>query len=132
MAPWPPGSFDVAKPELIYSLKKYVPDAPIIIGHMAYQSFNDLLALRWWPKTYVETSNGLNMIVSAYGIETAEKILRTIGVERVVFGSDWEGTPERMAETLNIIDDMGFSEEEKARILGENINEVLDAVGKPR
>ena len=70
------------------------------------------------------------MIVHTYGIETAERILRAIGTKRVVFGTDWIGiSDKRMTETLNMIDDMKFSDEEKALILGENINELLEAVG---
>lgn len=129
MYPWPPGSFDVAKPELIFSLKKQMPEVPIIVGHMGFPRFNDLLALWVCKNTYVETSIGLNQIVQTYGIQIAENILRTIGIERVVFGSDWSGTPERMTQTLNIIDDMSFSSAEKARILGDNIDELLESVG---
>jgi len=47
MAPFPLGTFNNHKPEHIDTLKKNVPDATIIVGHMAWQRFMDLLMLVW-------------------------------------------------------------------------------------
>lgn len=128
MFPWPLSTFDQHKPEHIYTLKKHVPDATILVGHMAYQRFLDLLILMWEPGIYVETSFGLELIASLHGIKFAERLLRRLGINRVVFGSDWMGQVERITElNMNIIEKMDLTKEEKDNILGENIRKVLES-----
>lgn len=95
---------------------------------MAYQRFNDLLALPWYPKLYTDTSWGLELIVNTYGIDVAERIVKAIGVERILFGTDWISFRERVSDELAIIDSMKLSSEEKARILGGNAEEILDTI----
>ena len=128
MAPIPLGTFDNHKPEHIDTLKKNVPDATIIVGHMAWQRFTDLLMLVWAPGIYIETSNGLNMIADLYGVDFAERLIRRLGVDKVVFGSDWMGSSSRMTkENMDIINKMSLTRDEKEKILGENIRKVLVA-----
>lgn len=128
MAPWPLGTFDNHKPEHIDTLKKNVPNATIIVGHMAWQRFMDLLILVWEPGIYVETSGGLSMIADLYGVDFAERLIRRLGVDKVVFGSDWMGSSSRMTkENMDIINKMSLTREEKEKILGENIRKVLEA-----
>ena len=129
MAPWPLGTFEYHKPEHLHTLKEHVPDATIMVGHIAYQRFMDLLILMWAPGIHVETSNGLEMIASLHGIKFAERLIRRMGVNRVVFGSDWMGQVERMAdENMTIITKMDFTKEEKDNILGETIRTVLESI----
>jgi predicted TIM-barrel fold metal-dependent hydrolase len=100
-----------------------------MVGHFAYQHFMDLLPLASAPGIYIETSFGLEMIVSLHGVRFAERLIRRIGIDRIVFGSDWMGTQDgnaRIADNnLNIIDKMELTQEEKSKILGENIQNVL-------
>jgi len=131
MTPLPLGTFDNHKPEHIDTLKKNVPDATIIVGHMAWQRFMDLLTLVWVPGIYIETSNGLNMIADLYGLNFAEKLIRRLGVDKVVFGSDWIGSSSRMTkENMDLINKMNLTTEEREKILGENIRKVLEAQKK--
>ena len=127
--PWPIDTFNFTKPEYIYKLKKHVPDAIIIIGHTGYQRFMDILPLMDYPGIYVETSFGLELISNLHGIRFAERFIRRIGIDKVVFGSDWMGTQDgnqRIEENnLKIFDKMELTEEEKTKILGENIRKVL-------
>jgi predicted TIM-barrel fold metal-dependent hydrolase len=129
MFPWPPGTFHYYKPENISTLKKHVPDASIMVGHMVPQHFMELETLAWEPGIYIETSFGLETIASLYGIKFAEKLIRRIGINKIVFGSDWMGTQDgnaRIADyNLKIFDNMDLTKEEKEKILGENIREVL-------
>jgi len=127
MAPWPLGTFDNHKPEHIDTLKKNVPDATIMVGHMAWQRFMDLLTLVWESGIYIETSNGLNMIADLYGVDFAERLIRRLGVDKVVFGSDWMGSSSRMTkENIDLINKMNLTTGEKEKILGENIRKVLN------
>jgi predicted TIM-barrel fold metal-dependent hydrolase len=128
MTPWPLGTFANHKPEHIDTLKRNVPDATVIVGHMAWQRFIDLLALVRTPGIYFETSNGLNMIAGLYGVDFAERLIRRLGVDKVVFGSDWMGSSSRMTkENMDLINKMNLTREEKQKILGENIRKVLVA-----
>jgi len=128
MTPWPLGTFDNHKPEYVDTLKKNVPDATIIVGHMAWQRFMDLLTLVWESGIYVETSHGLSMIADLYGVDFAERLTRRLGVDKVVFGSDWTGSSSRMRkENMDLINKMNLTWEEKEKILGENIRKVLKA-----
>lgn len=129
MYPWPLGAFEYTKPEHIYSLKKHVPDAIILVGHTAYQHFMDLLPLASYPGIYVETSFGLEMIANLFDIKFAEKFIRRIGIDKIVYGSDWMGTQdgkERIIDNnFSIFDKMNLTKEEKAKILGENIRKIM-------
>jgi len=128
MTPWPLGTFDNHKPEYVDTLKKNVPEATIIVGHMAWQRFMDLLTLVWESGIYVETSHGLSMITDLYGVDFTERLIRRLGVDKVVFGSDWTGSSSRMRkENMDLINKMNLTREEKEKILGENIRKVLEA-----
>ena len=128
--PWPLDAFEYTKPEHIYILKKHVPDAIILVGHTAYQRFMDLIPLVSYPGIYVETSFGLEMIADLYGIKFAERFIRRIGIDKIVYGSDWMGTQdgkERIVDNnFSIFDKMNLTKEEKAKILGENIRKVME------
>ena len=130
MFPWPLGTFHFYKPENIAILKKNVRDATIILGHMVPQHFMELEILLWEPGIFVETSFGLEMIANLYGLDFSEKWLRRIGINKIVFGSDWMGTQdgdERIADNnLKIYDQMNLTQEEKNKILGENIKGIME------
>jgi len=126
-APWPPGYFYNCLPEHIDILKKRVPKATIIIAHMGYQRFLDLLlCIAPLSGVYVETSWGLTMIADLFGIDFATRYIRRIGVDNVIFGSDWMGTNEEMNDQLSLIQKMSLTREEREKILGENIRRVLE------
>lgn len=129
MAPFQPhGDYHNCLVEHIYVLWKRVPEATILIGHMGLQRFLDLLPIGLMQsKIYVETSWGLTIIADLYGIDFATKFIRRIGVDKVVFGSDWVGANNERKAQLSIIQKMSLTREEKEKILGENIRKVLEA-----
>lgn len=124
---WPPGYFHHCLVDHIDILKKRVPNATIIIGHMGYQRFLDLLAILPFqqPRIYAETSWGLTMIADLFGVDFATKFIRKIGVDNVIFGSDWEGNNSERKTQLSIIEKMSLTKEEKEKILGENVITLL-------
>jgi predicted TIM-barrel fold metal-dependent hydrolase len=132
MFPWPPGTFHYYKPENISILKKHVPNAIIMVGHMVPKHFMELEILAWEPGIFIETSFGLEMITNLFGIKFTERLVRRIGIDKVVFGSDWMGAQDgdaRIADyNLKIFDKMDLTKEEKDKILGENIREVIDLI----
>jgi predicted TIM-barrel fold metal-dependent hydrolase len=76
----------------------------------------------------METSWGLTNIAELNGTAYTAKLIRMIGAENVVFGSDWlgPGIGEEQERQLRLIESLDLSREEKEGILGENIKKVLD------
>jgi predicted TIM-barrel fold metal-dependent hydrolase len=87
----------------------------------------DLLTVGQIPWVYVETSWGLTNIAELNGTAYTAKLLRMIGTESVVFGSDWlgPGIGEEQQRQFRLIEYLDLSREEKEGILGENIRKVL-------
>jgi predicted TIM-barrel fold metal-dependent hydrolase len=121
------GYFNLSHPGHIDTLKRRVPDATIIVGHMGWPRYMDLLTIGQIPGVYVETSWGLTNIAELNGTTYTAKLLRIIGAENIVFGSDWlgPGIGEEQQRQLRLIENLNLSREEKEGILGENIRKVL-------
>ncbi|MHA1199973.1 MAG: amidohydrolase family protein, partial [Candidatus Heimdallarchaeaceae archaeon] len=130
MVPFPiHGDFNNCLVEHIAVLWKRVPDATILIGHMGFPRWFDLLTIATLPNIYVETSWGLTMLSDLFGLDFVAKFIRKIGVNNVIFGSDWfgQGWPETSTQ-IELIQNLDLSKTEKAKILGENIQEVLEGI----
>jgi len=130
MVPFPiHGDFNNCLVEHIAVLWKRVPDATIIIGHMGFPRWLDLLTIATLPNIYVETSWGLTMLAELYGIDFASRFIDKIGVDNVVFGSDWFGRGwSETNKQIDLIRKLDLSEEEKEKILGDNINSILNKI----
>jgi predicted TIM-barrel fold metal-dependent hydrolase len=128
---WPYGSYDYCNPSHIDALSYNVPDACIIIGHMGFYRFMDVLALiQLYAGTgglYVDTSMGLFTLVDMYGLKFMSKYVKRIGIDKVLFGSDWSGYSQRMEkDNLDVIEKLDLTREEKNKILGGNISKILN------
>jgi len=87
MVPFPiHGDFNNCLVEHIAVLWKRVPDATILIGHMGFPRWFDLLTIATLPNIYVETSWGLTMLSDLFGLDFVAKFIRKIGVNNVIFG----------------------------------------------
>jgi len=120
------GDFQLCAPEHLVSLWRRVPQARVLIGHMGMPRWLDLLPIAPLPGLYVETSHGLVAMAELFGLEFATRFVRSIGVDKVVFGSDWMGGAGRMSAPLDTIQAMALTQEEKDKILGGNIQRVLE------
>ena len=63
-------------PEHLDTLKKRVPEATLIVGHMGGVRFLDLLTIAQQPGIYVETSWTLMMIADLFGADFATRFIR--------------------------------------------------------
>ena len=122
------GYFGRSTPDTVDDLKDHVPDATIIIGHMGFPRYLDLLTVAQIPGVYVESSWGLTSIAELHGFEFTAKYLRMIGVDNVLFGSDWCGKQVGLEQEkqLELINKLDLTREEKEKILGGNISKILD------
>ncbi|MHA2029978.1 MAG: amidohydrolase family protein [Candidatus Kariarchaeaceae archaeon] len=123
--PWPEGYTHYSFPHHIDVLKREVPDAIIIVGHMGGMRFMDLVGLSSHTDIFFETSFTLNIMNNLYGIDFVTKFIKMIGPAKVVFGSDWAGNIQRMENPFNVIQKLNMSDEEKQLILGGNIEQML-------
>ena len=121
------GYFGRTAPETIDDLKANVPDATIIIGHMGFPRYLDLLNVAQIPGVYVESSWGLTSIAELHGLEFTARYLRMIGIDNVLFGSDWCGNQVGLEQErqLEVIDKMDLTREEKDKILGGNVSKIF-------
>ena len=121
------GYFNLSTPGHIDTLKRHVPEATIIIGHMGWPRYLDLITVGQIPGVYVETSWGLTGIAELNGAAYTSKLLRMIGIENIVFGSDW-CSPQiglEQEKQITLIESLDLTREEKDKILGGNIAGVL-------
>ncbi|MEE8354412.1 MAG: amidohydrolase family protein [Candidatus Bathyarchaeia archaeon] len=123
--PFPPGHYENNLPHHIDSLKKAVPEATIIVGHMGQVNYHDMLALVRHPGLVVETSWGLTLLAELNGLDYAARFLRRLGVEKAVYGSDWFGPNGEMERQLGLIERLDLTRAEKDLILGGNISRVM-------
>ena len=122
------GYFNKNKPEHFDTLKKMVPDAKIIIAHMAWPRYLDLLTIAQIQGVYVDTSFGLPNIAELNGLDYTVKYLRMIGIENVLYASDWNGSmfSKSMQDQVELIKKLPLTGEEKEKILERNISELLE------
>jgi len=120
------GHFNQSLPEHFDSLKTEMPELVLIISHMSYPRFLDLLNIVPKEGVYVDTSTSLPWIIDLYGVDFTSRYIQRIGADSVIFGSDWWGLSGDVERQLNIIENLELTREEKDMILGENISRILN------
>ena len=123
--PWPPGFYFNNLPYHIDILKKNVPEAVIIIGHMGHLNYNDMLVIARQKDVYAETSCGLTLMTELNGVDFTSKFVRRVGVDSLVYGSDWFGPNGEMERQLELIMKLDLTRNEKEKMLGGNISKLL-------
>lgn len=75
----------------------------------------------------METSWGLTSIAELHGLEFTARFIRMIGVDNVLFGSDWIGKQVGVEQEkqLELINKLDLTREERDKILGGNISKIL-------
>ena len=123
--PWPPGFYHHNLPRHIDVLRRNVPEAIIVIGHMGHLNFNDLLVLARTRGVYAESSWGLTLMAGLHGTGYAERFLCMMGVGNLLFGSDWFGPNGEMERQLDLISRLELTGEEREMILGGNASRIF-------
>ena len=93
---------------------------------MGYPRHLDLLTISLTPGVYIETSWGLTFIEQVHGTEFVKRYIRALGVEKVLYGSDCLGPHGEMENQLSLFDRLNLPQEEKEKILGENVSNLLN------
>ena len=107
-------------PERLRKVWERFPEAKIVAAHLGGQDMTDR-AVDSLADTGVYVDTGFAAL--SVPVEQGEKVIRSFGFDRVLFGSDcpWD-TP---GNTVNYLESMGFTQEQKNKIYYENALKLL-------
>ena len=119
---------DVCSPSRIKNVLKKYPNAKLSIAHLGGFQVEDLYGL----KAYFNFSAILPDYVNRFGIKRTNEILRLIGVDKLVFATDFPDSrclkPKEIYDKyFEILNEMDFSLEEAENICRNN---ALKMIGK--
>lgn len=119
---------DVCSPSRIKNVLTKYPRLKVSIAHLGGFQYEELYGL----KAYVNISSILPDIVKRFDIEGANRILRLIGVDRLVFATDYPDSrclqPTEIYETyFEMLGKMDFTHEEAEKICKYNSLKMIGA-----
>lgn len=122
--------FDPAQVGKFVELAMRVPTADLVLAHMNGPGFPQMLVFEtlamypWWRRrVWFDLSATVTMLAGGPFAEQFAWVIRKIGVDRVMFGSDWPlATP---GDALAAFDTLGFDEHEAEQILSGNACSLL-------
>jgi predicted TIM-barrel fold metal-dependent hydrolase len=123
---------DNAEPGKFVQLALDAPDTRIILAHAHAMAFSSLLVYEilarypWWPRrVWVDISGTASLLAGGPYAEQFTWILRKMGTDRVLFGSDYPVYDPRQA--IEAVTALGFTEAEQRAIFYENAAQLLSA-----
>jgi uncharacterized protein len=128
-SPW-----DANQPGKFVDLAMQVPESKLILAHAHGPGFPQLLIYDilarypWWRRNvWVDISVTGALLAGGPFADQFAWVLRKVGVDRVVFGSDYPLDDPQ--EAVRKVVTLGFTDEEQAAILHDNAAELLDGSG---
>jgi len=129
--------FDAGQPGKFVRLAIEVPKARLILAHAHGPHFADLLVYEvlarydWWQRNvWVDLSATGPLLAESPFREQFLWVLRKVGVDRLLFGSDYPLDEPRHA--VEAIAGLGFTSSELARIFYANAAQLLGLPTRPR
>jgi predicted TIM-barrel fold metal-dependent hydrolase len=123
---------DVAQTGKFVQLALDVPDTRLILAHAHGMDFPKLVMYEilaryeWWPrKVWVDISGTGSLLAGSPFAEQFTWVLRKMGIDRVLFGSDYPVYDP--GEAIGAVTALGFTAEEQRAILYENAARLLDS-----
>jgi uncharacterized protein len=124
-SPW-----DANQPGKFVNLAMAVPESRLILAHAHGPGFPQLLfydiigRYPWWGRNvWIDISVTGAMLADSPFAEQFAWVLRKVGVDRVIFGSDYPVDDPLTA--LRAVNGLGFTDEEQAAILHDNAEALL-------
>ena len=121
--PWGPAFYEVSAPHFVDHVARLFPDLRVVIAHLGGTRFLDTVKMAL-PNVWAETSSGLVEIADLFGVKTAERVLRKIGFDHLIYGSDF---PLPARPQLELIQKMDLTEKERDKIFHENAEQLFFA-----
>ncbi len=122
---------DADQPGKFVNLARTVPEARLILAHAHGASFPQLLVYEilarypWWPRrVWIDISATALMLADGPFAEQFTWVLRKVGLDRVVFGSDYPLDDPR--EAIDGVRRLGFTDAEMRAIMYDNADGLLD------
>jgi predicted TIM-barrel fold metal-dependent hydrolase len=124
-SPW-----DANQPGKFVNLAMAVPESRLILAHAHGPGFPQLLVYDvvgrypWWGRNvWIDISITSAMLAGSPFAEQLTWVLRKVGVDRVVFGSDYPVDDPLTA--VRAVAELGFTDAEQAAILHDNASALL-------
>jgi uncharacterized protein len=124
-SPW-----DANQPGKFVNLAMAVPESKLILAHAHGPSFPQLLVYdvfahypEWRRNVWIDISVTAVMLAGSPFAGQFAWVLRKVGIDRVVFGSDYPIDDPLTA--VRAVTELGFSDEEQAAILHDNADALL-------
>lgn len=131
-SPW-----DANQPGKFVKLAIEVPEAKLILAHGHGPSFSALLVYEvlarypWWPRqVWIDISATAPLLVGGPYVDQFVWVLRKVGIDRVMFGSDYPLYDPRTA--LEAVKGLGLNDVELAAVLYGNAAELLAGKEPPQ
>jgi len=123
---YPDGEDDVSAARRIAALAEMFPGITFIAAHIGALQWERLLD----TNVYVEMSSILPDYIRVYGTEKTNRIFRSFGADRLIYGSDYPTSRLLYPSAIDpfyfgILNQMDFNEEEKERIAYGNMKKIL-------
>jgi hypothetical protein len=124
-SPW-----DANQPGKFVNLAMAVPESRLVLAHAHGPGFPQLLVYdilarypQWARNVWIDISVTGTMLAGSPFAEQLVWVLRKVGVDRVIFGSDYP-VDDPQAAVLAVAE-LGFTDEEQAAILHDNADALL-------
>ena len=128
-SPW-----DANQPGKFVNLAMALPESKLILAHAHGPSFPQLLFYdilarypQWGRNVWIDISVTGPMLAGGPFAEQFAWVLRKVGIDRVVFGSDYP--VDHPLDAIRAVVELGFTDAEQAAILHDNAAALL--AGKP-
>jgi predicted TIM-barrel fold metal-dependent hydrolase len=125
-SPW-----DANQPGKFVNLAMAIPDAKLILAHAHGPGFPQLLVYDvvsrypgWRRNVWIDISVTGPMLAGGPLAEQFARVLRKVGTDRIIFGSDYPLDNPLTAACA--VGDLGFTGTEQAAILHDNAESLLD------
>jgi uncharacterized protein len=125
---------DGAEPGKFVQLAMNAKQTRLILAHAHAMAFSALLVYEilarypWWPRrVWVDISGTAALLADGPYAEQFTWILRKMGTDRVLFGSDWGVFDPRQA--VEAVTALGFTEAEQRAIFYDNATQLLNVKG---
>jgi predicted TIM-barrel fold metal-dependent hydrolase len=117
---------DYTRPSNFEPVLESFPDLKLVVAHLGHGFWDESVALaKKYANVYFDTSAVISGVerLEVLSDDDAAELIRTLGVERVMFGSDYPWFSP--AASLEAFSKLPLTPDEKEKILGENAQAIL-------
>ncbi len=125
--------FDSNQPGKFIMLAASLPHAKLVLAHLNGPRFPEMLAFdllksyAWWRRNvWFDISATVTLLAGSPFMEQFRWVIRRLGVDRILFGSDYPLIVSHPKEAVNATRQLGLTEEEERQVFHDTGAELLD------